>query len=81
MYEFFGMIILNLSINAMQNLCYVNRDSFIMYIKSEDFYEDIADDVEKRFDASKTMTSKNHYQLEKIKKVNGLMKDELSKRS
>ena len=52
-----------------------------MYIKSEDLYEDIADDVEKRFDPSKTMTSKNHYQLEKIKKVIGLMKDELTKRS
>ena len=31
-------------------LCYMDTDSFIIYIKTEDFYEDIADDVEKRFD-------------------------------
>ena len=30
-------------------LCYI---SFIMHIKTEDFYKDIADDVEKRFDTS-----------------------------
>ena len=28
-------------------LCYVDTDSFIMHIKTEDFYKDIADDVEK----------------------------------
>ena len=33
-------------------LCYMDTYSFIIYIKSEDFYEDIADDVEKRFDTS-----------------------------
>ena len=43
-------------------LCYMDTDSFIMHIKTEDFYKDIADDdVEKRFDTS------NHLQ-EKIKK-------------
>ena len=26
-------------------LCYMDTDSFIIYIKSEDLYEDIADDV------------------------------------
>ena len=31
-------------------LCYTDTDSFITYIKTEDFYEDIEDDVEKRFD-------------------------------
>ena len=30
-------------------LCYMDTDSFIMHIKTEDFYKDIADDVEKRF--------------------------------
>ena len=34
------------------NLCYMDTDSFIINIKTEDFYEDIADDVEKRFDTS-----------------------------
>ena len=33
-------------------LCYVDTDSFIMHIKTEDFYEDIANDIEKRFDTS-----------------------------
>ena len=33
-------------------LCYTDSDSFIMHIKTEDFYEDIANDVEKRFDTS-----------------------------
>ena len=33
-------------------LCYMYTDSFIMQIKTKDFYEDIADDVEKMFDTS-----------------------------
>ena len=33
-------------------LCYMDTDSFIMDIKTEDFYEDIANNVEKRFDTS-----------------------------
>ena len=30
----------------------MDTNSFIMHIKREDFYKDIADDVEKRFDTS-----------------------------
>ena len=47
-----------------------------MHIKTEDFYKDIADDVEKRFDTS-------NYEFDrplptgKNKKVIGLMKEEL----
>ena len=33
-------------------LCYMDTDSFTMHIKTEDFFKDIADDVEKRFDTS-----------------------------
>ena len=33
-------------------LCYIDTDSFIMHIKTEDFYKDIAEDVEKKFDTS-----------------------------
>ena len=57
-------------------LCYMDTDSFIMHVKIEDFYKNIADDVEKRFDTSNyecdrpVPTGKN-------KKVIGLMKDEL----
>ena len=38
--------------NDNVKLCYMDTDSFIMNIKTEDFYEDIANDVEKRFDTS-----------------------------
>ena len=60
-------------------LCYMDTDSFIMNIKTEDFYNDIANDVEKRFDTS-------NYECDrplptgKNKKVIGLMKDELGGR-
>ena len=33
-------------------LCYMDTESFIMSIKTNDFYKDIANDVEKRFDTS-----------------------------
>ena len=33
-------------------LCYMDTDSFIINIKTEDFYKDIANDVYKRFDIS-----------------------------
>ena len=31
-------------------LCYMDTDSFIIHIKTEDLYKDVADDVEKWFD-------------------------------
>ena len=33
-------------------LCYMNTDSFIVYIKTEGIYSDITKDVGKRFDPS-----------------------------
>ena len=33
-------------------LCYMDADSFVMHIKTNDFYKDIASDVENRFDTS-----------------------------
>ena len=33
-------------------LCYMRTDSFIIHIKTEDFYKDFPDDAEKRFDTS-----------------------------
>ena len=33
-------------------LCYIDTDSFIIHIKTKDFYKDISDDLEKRFDTS-----------------------------
>ena len=38
--------------NNNVKLCYMDTDSFIMNIKTNDFYEDIASDVENRFDTS-----------------------------
>ena len=40
----FGVITLNQSIETMEN-CYMDTDSFIIHIKTEDFYKDIGDDV------------------------------------
>ena len=36
--------------NDKVKLCYMDTDSFIMSIKTNDFYKDIANDVDKRFD-------------------------------
>ena len=33
-------------------LCYMDTDSFVYEIETEDFYRDIAKDLEKRFDTS-----------------------------
>ena len=35
-----------------EKLCYMDTDTFIIHIKTEDVYEDIVDDVEKIFDTS-----------------------------
>ena len=59
-------------------LCYMDTDSLVYDIKTEDFYEDIANDVEARFDTSGY--SKTDFRPVPIglnKKVIGLMKDEL----
>ena len=60
-------------------LCYMDTDSFIMSVKTEDFYKDIANNIEKRFDTS-------NYEVDrplptgKNKRVIGLTKDELGGR-
>ena len=53
-------------------LCYMGTDSFILYIKTDYIYKNIAEDVKTRFDTS------NYKPLPKgkNKKVIGLMKDE-----
>ena len=54
----------------------MDTDSFIVYIKTDSIYKDVAEDVETRFDTS-------NYELDRPlpnganKKVIGLMKDEL----
>ena len=57
-------------------LCYMDTDSFIMNIKTNDFYKDIANDVENRFDTSNYEVNRP-LPTGKNKKIIGLMKDEL----
>ena len=33
-------------------LCYMDTDSFVIYLETEDFYKDITNDVERWFDTS-----------------------------
>ena len=61
-------------------LSYMDTDSFIINIKTEDFYEDIANDVEKRFDTSKYEVNRP-LPKERNKNVIGLLKDELGRKS
>ena len=60
-------------------LCYMDTDSFIMYIKTEDFYKEIADNVEKRYDTS-NYACERPLPMGKNKKVVGLMEDELGEK-
>ena len=57
--------------NDNVRLCYMDTDSFIMNIKTNDFYEDISNDVDNRFDIKRPLP------IGKNKKVIGLTKDEL----
>ena len=60
-------------------LCYMDTDSFIINIKTEDFYEDIFNDVEERFGTSNYEVNRP-LPKGKNKKVTGLMKDELGEK-
>ena len=62
--------------NDKVKLCYIDTDSFIMKIKTNDFYEDIASDIENRFDTSNYEVNRP-LPTGKNKKIIGLMKDEL----
>ena len=59
-------------------LCYMDTDSFVIHIITEDFYKSIATDVEKWFDTSNyDEDDKKPLPIGKSKKVIGLFKDEL----
>ena len=72
MYEFWYDYIKSKYGNSVK-LCYMDSDSFIMSIKTNDFYKDISYDVDKRFD---TYEVNRPLPTGKNKKVIGLMKDE-----
>ena len=54
----------------------MDTDSFIVYIKTDDIYKNIAEDVETRFDTSISRLDRP-FPKGKNKKLIGLMKDEL----
>ena len=60
----------------MVKLCYTDTDSLFMTIKTKDFYKDIAQDVQERFDTSNYSVDRP-LPKGKNKKVISLMKDEL----
>ena len=60
-------------------LCYMDTDSFVIYIETEDFYKDIAGDVERWFDTSNyDENDKRPLPIDKDKKIPNLFKDELN---
>ena len=62
-------------------LCYMDTDSFIISIKTEDFYKDIANDVKKWFDTSNyDKNDKRPIEIGLNKKVIGKFKDELGRK-
>ena len=75
MYEFWYDYI-KLKCGEKAKLCYMNADSFIVHVKTDYIYKDIAEDVETRFKTS-------NFEIDgplpkgKHKNVIGLIKDEL----
>ena len=54
------------------NLCYIDRDSFIVYIKRVDIHKGNAGDVKTRFDTS-------NYELECILLIDHCLKEKIKK--
>ena len=67
--------------NKPAKLCYIDTDSFIIHIETEDFYEYIANDVDRWFDISGyDENDKRPLPVCKNKKVSGFFKDELNEK-
>ena len=75
MYEFWYDYV-KIKYEDKARLCYMDTDSFVINIKTKDFYKDISQDVNKRFDTS-NYTFDRPLPMGINKKVIGLMKDEL----
>ena len=60
-------------------LCYMDTDSFVIHIKAEDFYENIANDVEEWFDTT-NYDNNRQLPLGKNKKVIDLFINELGRK-
>ena len=67
--------------NKPAKLCYIDTDSFIIHIETEDFYEYIANDVDRWFDTSGyDENDKRPLPVCKNKKVSGFFKYELNEK-
>ena len=75
MYEFWYDYV-KIKYQDKARLCYMDTDGFVVNIKTKDFYKDISQDVNKRFDTS-NYTFDRPLPTGINKKVVGLMKDEL----
>ena len=76
MYEFhYDYMVPMYSLEKLK-LCYMDTDSLVYDIKTEDFYENVADDILARFDTSGYCPNRP-LPVGLNKKVIGLMKDEL----
>ena len=77
LYEFWYDYI-SLKYGDKAKLCYTDTDSFIICIKTEIFFEDISNDIERWFDTSNhDKNNKRPLPIGKNKNVPGLSKDEL----
>ena len=62
-------------------LCYMDTDSFVVYLETEDFYKDTAGDAERQFNTSNyDENDKRPLSIAKNKKVPGLLKDKLGEK-
>ena len=75
MYEFW-YVYLKPKYGENAKMCYMDTDSFIVHVKTDNIYKDIAEDVETRFDTPNFEIDRS-LPKGKNKKVIGLMKDEL----
>ena len=75
MYEFWYDYV-KIKYEDKARLCYMDTDSFVVNIKTKNFYKDIAENVKERFDTSNYIYDRSLPTGVK-KKVIGLMKDEL----
>ena len=61
-------------------LYYLDTESFLVHVKTDDIYKDIAEDIGTRFNTSNLETDQP-LPKGKNKKVTGLMKDELGEQT
>ena len=72
------LVYLSLSIlEISEKLVYMGTYNFIIHIKNKDIYEDIAYDVEKRYDTSSYEFNRPLSMKNKNKKVIGLIKNKM----